>query len=164
MGRALNLLWRFENNRMTGPVDATYQDQQALYIKHRKEINSAAEFIRGLRMRGTLAPPVALFFLIVFRRLNHEKADEFMTSLASGANLSKSSPILLLRNTLISRKRHRALGDITVTQLQAAVFRAWSLFIEGKTSTVLILKSSDMEQILRRAPERYGSFREEVAS
>jgi hypothetical protein len=156
VGRALSLLWRIENNCMIGPVEATYQDLQALYIKDRKEIDAAAQFIRELRMGGTLVSPMALFFLVIFRRIHPAKADEFMISLATGANLARSSPILLLRNTLLARRRHPSSAAITPNQLLAAVFRAWTLFLEGKSSSTLILKSADMEQILKRAPERYG--------
>lgn len=155
IGPALNWWWRFQNNRLLGSSDATFQEEKALYANSQGEIDDAAAFISDLKLRGVLAPPLALFCLLIFRRQDRAKADEFLKSLATGANLDESNPILLFRNILVTPRRR---GDTILTsELLALAFKAWNLFIEGRQIKLLSLKKNEAANLLKNAPLLYGA-------
>lgn len=155
IGPALNWWWRFHNNRLVGSSDATYQEQQTLYYSAQADIDDAAAFISELKLRGILNPSLALFCLLVFRKHDKAKADEFMKSLATGACLEETNPILLYRNILLKPRRKGE--NIPTTDLLAYALKTWNLVLANKPIKGLLLRKGETEELLKGAPLLYGS-------
>jgi len=155
IGPALNWWWRFHNNRLIGPNDATYQEQKELYESDKSAIDDAARFINDLKLSPIVPPPIALFCLLIFRVQDKSKADEFLKSLSTGANLEETNPVLLYRNILVKPRRK---GETLKTaEVLAYAFKAWNLILQDRSVKKLSLSKNETDQLLKGAPLMYGS-------
>ncbi len=76
--------------------------------------------------------------------INEVKADEFLTTLANGANLTPNSPIFKLRARLMRAKINKS-HKMAIGYERALIIKAWNFYIEGK-SPKLLKYTSDTEE------------------
>jgi hypothetical protein len=118
-----------------GALTPTGTRVKQYYERNRAEIDPAAEFVslrKGL-YKGRIATSICCFALLMARRRSVEKADLFFDRLATGENLTKSSPIWLLRNRVENQGRNRIGPDIQL----AFVVKCWNAYILGRSITTL---------------------------
>jgi hypothetical protein len=154
IGPALTWWWRLKTHRMLGSNDATIQEQKLLYDMSKLEIDDAARFIRELKMQ-VLAAPLALFFLLAFRQVDRVKADDFMSRVATGADLHQEHPILVYRS-ILTKPRMRMRDKLSTKEILAYTFKTWSFYCEGKSIKMLTLRDKEIKTLLETAPLIYA--------
>jgi hypothetical protein len=96
---------------------------------HRWKVLSRAGFTGGSSFWGAL--------LVKFALIDEAATDEFVGLLASGANLDREHPVLLLHNRLLemshSRYQMKSKNDVA-----ALVIRAWNAWRQGRTMGKLV--------------------------
>jgi len=65
-------------------------------------------------------------------KVDEKKADQFVYKLCTGAELSTSDPVFLLRTRLIKAKMDKA-NSLNKKTVFALIIKAWRLFLKGKT-------------------------------
>jgi len=117
-----------------GPAMPTSTMTKRYYDKNEAEIHSACEFIVLHRsLRGIVAGSVAAFTLLMARREDPVKADTFIERLTSGDNLTKASPVWLLRERLLGSGRRKFSADVQLAYL----VKTWNAFRAGRSITTL---------------------------
>ena len=99
-------------------------------------IDAVQATISDTMLRSVASPTITGFCFFIFAQKNKVDAHNFMESLSTGANLPKESPILLLRNRLISEK----LSQTTIFKQRtiiALIFKTWNAYRTNKTIKVL---------------------------
>jgi hypothetical protein len=80
------------------------------------------------------------FVRTVQRRINEQVSDEWTELLATGANMSTTHPVFLLRNRMINRPiKYRMPTEIIL----ALTIKSWNMYITGKERQVLLFKETD---------------------
>ena len=111
----------FQRNQKTAFI--TTRDLVEGVDKHPK-LRESVDFIRSLRdLHRILAPSPASFLHYIFAEIDRGEADNFFSSLASGASLAEGSPVLNLRNKLIDMIRHTGQGRVETI---AICIKAWN--------------------------------------
>jgi hypothetical protein len=88
------------------------------------KLRESVDFIRSYRNLYTiLAPSPASFLHYIFAEIDRREADNFFSSLASGAGLAEGSLLLNLRNKLIDMIRHTGQGRVETI---AICIKAWN--------------------------------------
>ena len=155
IGQALPWVARFQNKRLMAADESTYHDLGKIYEADQAAFDDAAEFIKG-KFKGILSPQIALFLLYVFRKHDREKADWFMTHLSTGEGLANiDNPILRCRDTLTNPLLKGA-HKLTTYARVAYIFKAWGMYLTGKTSKWISMPKGGIEKILKSAPIVYG--------
>ena len=98
------------------------------------EINQSVNL--ALECKHHLKPSVAGFCHYVFKKINPEKADDFMRRLITGINLYNGNPVMTLRDLLIESKVRGVTRLKTRTQI-ALYFKAWNAFEKGGSLSTL---------------------------
>lgn len=123
-------------------------------LKHGEKQPTKAEIVAGLRVmtdldvccsrarmtRKLLAGSIAGFCYHVFRQQHREKADLFWEELETGANLSKHSPALHLRNRLSEDRKGKA--KLPKLEIIALMFKAWSAYRQGQKVKTLMWRTN----------------------
>lgn len=91
---------------------------------------AAIDVFRMRWCRQFMSTTLAGFCLYKFRKDDERLANEFFNCVETGANLSAGSPIILLRNRLISAKTNRQ-ETISRLYMYALTFKAYKLFRDG---------------------------------
>lgn len=156
-GPGLLWCWRFANQKMLGDVDATYDDQKALYEANQPVYDAAAQMVSDLKLNGIVASSLAFFAASVFTQVNPTRTEEFFSGLASGAiGTNPHHPVLQLRNFLMKANRIKRLR-ITQQETITLLFKVWDAFIGGKNIKQLKAPSTvELKKILMQAPLLYG--------
>jgi hypothetical protein len=124
-----------------------------LLLEEFPDIEDAVSYVRGHTELKKLGQGTLLTFLrwITFR-LHPQESDLFFSGLATGANLEQTSPVLLLRNRLLTDKENRRYGgsggDHRVLAL-ALIIKAWNCFIDGRLMGVLRIGKDEAKQQVR---------------
>lgn len=125
---ATRVLWMLENapdgRKVPSPTELLDYFDRVSAI--RKSAGNFRAKFKGM-MHGSAS--AALHF--IFSREDAGKADEFFARLRDGANLDKSSPILMLRNRLIESDLSAA-TVVSEREKMALTIKAWRAFIDGK--------------------------------
>jgi hypothetical protein len=141
---ALQWLWRFHKGKMFDSTTVTYAERKALYESAKPEIDSAAEFISSLRLRDlklTMAPPLALFCFLLFRRQNSALAEKFFTDVARGSSLHVHDPSLQFNNAV---RWNRKLAS---TKILALAFKSWNLLLNEDRVEELKLEKDEARKL-----------------
>jgi len=154
IGQALPWIARFQNKRLMAADESSYHDLGKIYEADQAGFDDAAEFIKG-KFKGILSPQIALFLLYVFRKHDREKADFFMTRLSTAENLDIDNPILRCRDTLTNPLLKGAHKLTTYARL-AYIFKAWNMYLSGKTGKWISMPKGGVEKTLKSAPIVYG--------
>lgn len=105
-------------------------DVHRIYQDNAEEIDSAVKFVLDRRMgRIPTGNSVAAAALLMLRRENPQKADEYMDKFLTGTELSSGDPILQFRNRAISLGVHGRYSRFALLKLHLKTYDAW---IEGK--------------------------------
>lgn len=135
-------------------------------------LQAAVSDVRGKLAAVPLPPSLSALAIFVLREANPD-ADEFLGGLATGASLDPGSPLLALRNKLLSLQTRttspHARGNgivrtkITVghREVFAAVIRAFNEWVRGETS--IFIKLTNPEKLPKPLRDRRGSCGERVA-
>lgn len=96
---------------------------------------------RCLNLKQLFAVSAAAFFHYLFARVDQKKADLFIERLTTGANLSATSPIYLLRERLTSDRLAQA--KLRKRDKFALVVKAWNAFRNGKSLERLVFGANE---------------------
>lgn len=108
------------------------------FVQDNPDIVTAAHYVAGKSwLRKYLRASQATYCVFTFMRSSH-RADEFFQSLISGSSLDQKSPILALRDRLISEKS--AVSKISSMHITALVFKAFKKFISDSQVTHLRIR------------------------
>jgi hypothetical protein len=125
---------------LTWQTGKFFGDQVRLKITTPHKVEFAQqnpEIVRLLRSyeanatRVPCRPSVALAVSLKLHEIDDQDADDFFTSLATGANLAPNSPILTLRNRLLRLRETRVI--VPDRDLVAFFIQAWNAHREGRT-------------------------------
>lgn len=126
-----SLLFQWDNNqtiKQNVENRPTTAQGQAKFFAHREEIEDAALLVSrgGYSIFGSRS--LAAFVLVVLRRIDEEKANEFIVAVRDGTGLQASDPRYVVRERF--RTDRSRLGP-TSAKIEL-LFRAWNLWREGK--------------------------------
>jgi hypothetical protein len=95
-------------------------------------ILESASFIGNLshKLKGMIATSLAAYCHFLFSRRDKAKADDFVTMLAKGTNLTENDSIYKLRERLSAMSQSRS--KFPDYDYMAVMIRAWNLFVAGK--------------------------------
>lgn len=114
------------------------------FVSTRPYIVKAAQISRQVSGRLNASPVAAVVFLANESRLFDEHIAEFLSGVATGADLERADPRLTLREWAVS-ERLRNRGVLPTPSCFTAVARAWSAFV----------RNEDLKQIkILRRPSR----------
>jgi hypothetical protein len=116
----------------------TKSDLLRTYEKDQKLFDQGAAYVQTDRVLRKMIPSQLIAAYVILHKVNYEAAQQFFSMLATGANLPKGSPILLLRTKLMGTDKLRS-----TTRLEL-ILRSWSAWRGGA--------------ILTRAPHIMGSY------
>ena len=105
------------------------------YVRAHPEVAEAAKYLTGRKgaCSKVLVPQsVSGACYCLFGRINQSQRDEFFDSLYSGANLVEKSPVLLLRNRLMS-DADDSKYSMRQHEKMALWIKSWNAFRAGKT-------------------------------
>jgi hypothetical protein len=124
---ALQLLKKYQSKRMR--VGGEMKSREALEFlqKHPTLVDSGTW---GVKSREVVSEAVGMFCHYLFSGIDPHQADEFYTSLISGANLDEGNPILVIRERLLREKG--ASTRRTSYYKVAVLIQAWNLWRTGK--------------------------------
>lgn len=126
--RGAALIWKHKNVAIYSGGRASYPTIGEIFqiVDDNPDLRDTIKFLRllGSPLRKDLA--VGLHY--IFSQANASKADEFFEHLSDGANLVKTSPILLLRKRLsINYTSKRKLSR---KEILALSIKAWNAFLQ----------------------------------
>lgn len=112
----------------------TNADVSSFVHKNQKQLADSMEY--GWNKENKAVPPVLLSsFHFIAYRLNKEDAETFCWKLATGENLTRESPIFMLRQKLLADIRStKKMGRV---ERVALICKAWNLF-RGKQKVTLL--------------------------
>lgn len=105
---------------------------ERFYFDHADRITAASRGVEGLRkvFKKGAAPSTLGLAYYVLDDLDHEYNVAFWAHLRTGAGLSATDPILLLRNVLFKWEGQRDIVPQAVAL--AYIFKAWNLWVSGR--------------------------------
>lgn len=118
------------------------ETELSAWIERNPEVFDAAALAGRIRKEIGLAPSITGLGYILFRRIDREDANEFMSRLADGVGLAAGSPVLAFRNRWI--KERDLGGRIRETEVLALLFLAWNHFRAGNSVTKLQLPKAGL--------------------
>ncbi len=128
-------MWQWDRGRLmmaiAGGAERPSRTELDTYLAaHDDEIRAAAAYADRLRHRVPLPQSVLGTATIILNRISVDAAAEFFNSLAYGAELAETDPILVLRNQLY---RYLNSGKLpTVDERRAYLFGAWNDWRAGE--------------------------------
>ncbi|MGE0709137.1 MAG: hypothetical protein AB7N76_19470 [Planctomycetota bacterium] len=144
LAAAATLLWQHRSGKRVGgtvhptrlALSALLQEEPALRV-------SVEAVCAGDGPRRVVSPAVLAFCHHLFSQSDGTLADDFLEKLRTGARLAAESPILVLRNRLVSTKTSR-------DEALVLLVKAWNAFKAGKPLRRLTLTRKDGELRLPR--------------
>jgi len=122
---------------------------QDYFDKHEKIVKSAM-MVCGKNANASPSVLTALHYILSNQHGNKAIADSFFHALATGENLQKGSPVLILRN-----KFYKFKGDgkyrMTRQFVISCVLYAWHAYAQGKAITNVIYNIEHLPQPIRKA-------------
>ena len=123
-------------------------------LKYGEKQPTKAEIIAGLKQMPDLeicctrarsvsklmAGSIGGFCYNLFRQQDRAKADMFWDELETGANLTKQSPVLHLRNRLMENRKGKA--KLPKLEIVALVFKAWIAYRQGQKVKALMWRTN----------------------
>ncbi len=108
-------------------------DADSVLARHPGLVDSVTFAISLKEMMGLVYKSVGTvaFLHYIFSRVDAQKANEFFTKLATGANLDKDSALWHLRNRLIADNQDKR-KKMPPTVRMAFILKAWSFFSKGR--------------------------------
>lgn len=106
------------------------------YESDRQGFDDAASAVASVAslLSGLVPAAVAAFVVYMASKQNAEKAALFLNGLATGENLSKTNPVLLLRNRLLEQKSSKKFAR---RYLLALTIRAWNCYRDQTAIKIL---------------------------
>lgn len=127
----------YEAGRLSEAGGVATNKTQVDIVKHNTDIPDVAAkvtLMKGLKDVCKLGDIGFVYLLAA--RIDKDKADEFVSKLASGAGLRNDDPVLLLRNRFISLRGEK--GRITSSAKLALIVKAWTMHREGRKAGSLL--------------------------
>jgi hypothetical protein len=127
LAAALRVLWSWEQGSICSSKTTPSNDEIAHTLDQHPGIRkfNTSTFAKSVKgMPGSLT--MALRY--IFGQHDDKLADRFFTSLATGEQLKRDNPVLILRERLLGAKGKDRLSQ---TECAALTVKAWNAFIEG---------------------------------
>lgn len=105
------------------------------YVDNADEIIEAGNFVKLHGIHKVWEKSVAGALCVILSRIDKDDAREFLIRTTTGANLPERSPLLRMRNRLITEKAKAKRSQIVVTA--ALAIKAWNLWRKGKQRGIL---------------------------
>lgn len=158
---ALRLVYFWENGHIgggggtsrSGKADITNTTIREMMEKHPRIRESVG---RCLNLKALLPISGAAFFHYAFAKVDEKRANLFIERLTTGANLSETSPVYLLRERLTQDRL--ASAKIKKREKFALIVKAWNSFYGGKELQRLTFHTDET------FPEIAGSAKKETAA
>jgi hypothetical protein len=109
---------------------------RAEYLQRNKGFDRAASFVAGCKFLARYGGSGLICAHVILHEANYAAASMFFDKLASGDELGKSDPILLLRNRLYERLARRS--GVPVLEM---ILRHWNAWIKNKPMSKYYPKS-----------------------
>lgn len=132
---AASNLWRYDNDVIQD--NSIYPDAQESYLYYLQNEGIQNSIKYGEMVRQLIGKSIATFLHYLFSRIDKNAADIFYEQFATGANLEREDPILLLRNRLEYNKRKDVQMKLDRIKQIALVILAWNARRENKKLTQL---------------------------
>jgi hypothetical protein len=116
------------SNRITNVIISDFVN------RHHKSLNDSYEFGYGKGKRLISGTLIASMHYIL-KQINEAEADDFINRLVEGTQLTKESPIHLLRERFIIDSRNKL--KIKQTEKIALIVKAWNAYRKNKKVSVL---------------------------
>jgi hypothetical protein len=135
---AVSYLWRFlRGNLQTGHrISPRHAEAKAILLEHPGLRDS---IIAGRKLKGLMSPSMAVCLHYLFCKKSQEQADEFVEFVATGENLSKSSPktsgIYLLYRRLEDNRASKE--KLPADEMFPLVVKAWNAYRRGEVVKTL---------------------------
>jgi hypothetical protein len=144
-------LWRYMHGMFPDVAPSPTHEETTRILETCPNLISSVKFCAsGLSRFGGTA--LHGFFHYLFQLASPDKANEFYWSLISGENLIDTSPIYVLRESLLSR--HNSARRLRAAIVAVATVRAWNAFYgDYPLKSVRLPKNFDKAD---RFPEIYG--------
>lgn len=128
-------------NRTRVPVSSI--ELAKFYWNDSKRFDLAAEIAKDIYQQkiGTTATAGTAYYL--FSEISKQYADNFFEGLVSGANLNGRSPVLVLRNRLLSHKFNR----LKQHEILCLYIRGWNHYLEDNPVTALLAIGNDKKPL-----------------
>lgn len=125
-----------ENSPSSFISDSVSNDAiRKFYLKNKDEIDSSIEFCRPHFSKCPIPPSVICFVFFRASKINRGKAEAFALGVLEGVGLTSTSPMLVLRNRMISIKGESHV--LTQMEKLALSIKAWNAFIQDRGITLL---------------------------
>jgi hypothetical protein len=133
---ALVYVYRYENGGLDSYRSPRNPDRDECLAQHPDLPDAVEESLQWKELQNPLGlnRPVAAGIYYILRKNGGDRAREFFTKLASGADLAVDTPIYTLRKRLEAGKPKGKGGPRVRSnkEVMAHVIRAWNAFIEGR--------------------------------
>lgn len=113
-----------------GAKKVTNFDVSEFISNHKKSMVESYEFGNNRRANLLVTSTVISSLHYIFKKLDHEKANEFCQSFSDGVNLAKTSPIYALRERFIVNERKKY--KMPNYEKVALIIKAWNAFRSNK--------------------------------
>lgn len=144
------LVWRYTSGLMTNNKMTLTGAEMLMILKHYPDIRDAvSQAVGHWRLAGT---SIAAFLMF----MTENKAEGFLDSVETGADLSLTSPILLLRDRLVSARQARVgrtIRRITNIEQTALVIKVWNMIQTNQRRQTLGWKSHEDFPLIHGARE-----------
>jgi hypothetical protein len=136
---ATRLMWLWENSKFSKVYGVTPSISELSAVLARYQaLQTSLQFASGLRKR--LTPSAAAWIEFMLMRINEEMAKDFLHRLATGEELKRQDPILVLRETLITRYLDQPGdegGPMVAIEQAALVVLAWNAWVADQKVKVI---------------------------
>lgn len=132
LGSAVRCLWEYRQGWGKCKVGLR-PDEANDILEAEPAIHAAVDWIRsgeGKTVGNLLTYGLAGFLVYLTRQVDEGKANEFWTGLATGENLTKTSPIYQLRERLLNDRKNVA--KVPKDIVLALAIKAWNMFRRGQ--------------------------------
>jgi len=134
--------------KQAGRIDRMLRSGGNMKVENKhvlKIVNDNPELAESTRFVGSLPhvkgihKSIMIFLHSLFNKKHSDKAQRFFEKLYSGEDLSKGSPILALRNKLISLQGHRGAknGHPFNKFVMAITIKAWNAYRQNRSAKIL---------------------------
>lgn len=129
----LNYHWRFTTDHIRQATVKPTIPQALRHLDAHPALRDSLLVSKRLRQRLSISPAMLGTFVYEARSIDQEQADHFMGALDSGAMLSETSPIYVLRRHLEQQQLqqgHPSTGQLVT--LHALFIKAWNAYRNGQ--------------------------------
>lgn len=118
----------------------TYQDLEKI-LRDNPGLRQSVGLCNKSSARHLFERSILSVMHYIFSKIDHDEADAFFDSLATGANLDKNSPILTLRNTALKWKENNK--KVMNYEVMCFFIRAWNAYITDESLVFLRFNPSE---------------------